>query len=262
MAGNMELDEAYQNGAFIAGAAAYPPRWTETAAAFRERGLIEQDVPYGGGAREVYDLFHPARLARGLVMFVHGGYWKAFDKSSWSHLAAGAVARGWAVAMPSYPLAPDVRVSQITASVRACLVHAAARVPGPIVLVGHSAGGHLVGRMICPDQRIDGVSDRITRVMPISPVADLRPLEQTSMWAELRLDEAEAHSESLVLAQPSAAQVRVVVGGNERPAFIEQARGLGRAWQAPVEVKLELHHFDVFDGLADPDSAIMASLLG
>ena len=51
-------------------------------------------------------------------------------------------------------------------------------------------------------------------------------------------------------------------GGDERPAFIEQARGLGRAWQAPVEVKLELHHFDVFDGLADPDSAIMASLLG
>src|SRR3546814_5563195 len=47
----------------------------------------------------------------GLAVFVHGGYWMAFDKSSWSHLAAGAVARGWAVALPSYTLCPEARIS-------------------------------------------------------------------------------------------------------------------------------------------------------
>ena len=47
-------------------------------------------------------------------MFVHGGYWLRFDRDMWSHLAAGAVARGWACAIPSYTLAPEARISAMT----------------------------------------------------------------------------------------------------------------------------------------------------
>ena len=99
----MKLDDAYANGAYIDGAEAYPPRWEAAAKAFREElgARAQQGVRYGPSDRQVFDFFQPEGVARGTVVFVHGGYWKAFDASVWSHLAAGALARGWAVAMPS-----------------------------------------------------------------------------------------------------------------------------------------------------------------
>lgn len=98
----MDLDDAYANAAHIPGGADYPDRWAAQAAAFRSIARCELDLDYGETDRLRFDLFHPGRLARGVVIFVHGGYWLRFDKSFWSHLAAGPLAQGWAVAMPSY----------------------------------------------------------------------------------------------------------------------------------------------------------------
>jgi arylformamidase len=55
----------------------------------------------------------PKCKSKGLVVFVHGGYWKAFDKSVWSHLASGPLAHGYAVAVPSYTLCPDNSISEL-----------------------------------------------------------------------------------------------------------------------------------------------------
>jgi arylformamidase len=73
-------------------------------------GEGEDRLSYGPGDRHAMDLFLPEGAPKGLVVFVHGGYWKAFDKSVWSHLAAGPLAHGFAVAMPSYTLCPDIRI--------------------------------------------------------------------------------------------------------------------------------------------------------
>ncbi|MEO1292777.1 MAG: alpha/beta hydrolase, partial [Pseudomonadota bacterium] len=144
---------AYANAPNIPEGDAWPDRWVAPAAAFREaQGTKARlDIAYGPGERETLDLFLPEDAPRGLVVFVHGGFWFRLDKSFFSHLAAGAVGRGWAVAMPSYPLCPTVRVRDITARIGAAIERAAAEVPGPIRLIGHSAGGHLVTRMICVD---------------------------------------------------------------------------------------------------------------
>ena len=146
-------DRDYANGDFIAGAAEYPARWTAEAARFRgEMGArADLGLAYGPGGRQVLDLFHPRGEARGAVVFVHGGYWKAFDRSLWSHLAAGPLERGFAVAMPSYTLAPDVRIGAMTAEIAEACRMVAARVAGPMVVTGHSAGGHLSARMGCAD---------------------------------------------------------------------------------------------------------------
>lgn len=261
----MDWDDAYANAAHIPGAADFPPRWAEAAAEYRKVeeavGRAMLNLRYGAAPREVYDLFYPAGRPRGLVVFVHGGYWRAFDKSSWSHLAAGAASRGWAVAMPSYTLAPEARISAITGQVARAVAAAAGRVAGPLVLTGHSAGGHLAARMLCGDVALP-VRDRITRVVPISPLADLRPLLNTSMNADLGLDAAEAAAESPVLHPAPGADLHVWVGAAERPAFLDQARWLSEAWKAPLTIAPGKHHFDVIDGLADPDSRLAEALLG
>ena len=139
----MDLTDAYENGAYIPGAETYPPRWAAAAEAFRQSlgPRARLGLRYGAAERQAYDLFLPEEGAEGLLVFIHGGYWHKFDRSSWSHLAAGPLARGWAVAMPSYTLAPEARIADMTREIALALTAAAAEVPGPIVVTGHSAAG-------------------------------------------------------------------------------------------------------------------------
>lgn len=262
-----ELDDAYANAAYIPGAAEYPPRWERAAAALREglleQGLADLDQSYGESPRQRFDLFHPSGAPKGLMVFVHGGYWLRFDKSVWSHLAAGALGQGWAVAMPSYDLCPQVGIADITRQIAQAVTAAAAMVSGPLVLAGHSAGGHLVARMLQPGLLSDAVADRLRHVMPISPVSDLRPLLHTSMNTDFMLDEATAIAESpALMVERLPIPVTVWVGADERPVFLDQARWLAEAWGCGHVVDAGKHHFDVIDALADPQSAMARSLLG
>ena len=174
----MDYDRAYANGPFIPGAETFPPRWTQEAAAFRAAlgQRARTAIPYGPKPRNALDLFLPEAAPLGLLVFVHGGYWLRFDRDLWSHLAAGAVARGWACAMPSYTLAPQARISAMTQEIARAVEVAAGLVAGPVVVTGHSAGGHLSARMGCADVTL---SAAVKRVVPISPLADLEPISLT-----------------------------------------------------------------------------------
>ncbi|WP_412071525.1 alpha/beta hydrolase [Roseobacter sp.] len=165
----MPLDITYANAAYIVRTETYPPKWDAAAAAFASGlGRTQVGVSYGGSDRQVFDFFNTSEAPKGTMIFVHGGYWKAFDRSSWSHLAAGPLAAGWSVAMPSYDLCPDVRISEITQQIAQAVQVIAARTEGPLALAGHSAGGHLVARMLDPAVLSEAVRDRIVRVAPIS----------------------------------------------------------------------------------------------
>jgi arylformamidase len=250
-------DRDYTNGDFIAGGADYPPRWEASAAAFRAAcgARLREGLAYGPGDRHRLDLFLPEGTPRGTLVFVHGGYWKAFDRSLWSHLAAGPLARGFRVMMPSYTLAPMARIADMTAEIaRVCAL--AAGEAGPVIVTGHSAGGHLAARMGCAD-----IGAAVARVVPISPLSELGPLIACSMNTDLRIDDAEAAGESPArLALREGVSAHVWVGGDERPAFLWQARVLAEEWSCPWSVDPGRHHFDVIDGLEDPGSALCDAL--
>lgn len=259
----MNPDLAYANADFIPNATQFPPRWSHQATEFRAKAKnLRTGLRYGPGSRQILDLVLPEGVPHGLVVFVHGGYWRAFSHATWTHLAAGPLAQGWAVALPSYTLAPDERISGITREVARAIDLAAGEVAGPIVLAGHSAGGHLVARMNCADVAPKS-ADRIRRILAISPLGDLRPLLHTSMNADLRLDPAEAEAESSALATDRLhIPTTVWVGAQERPAFLDQARGLAEAWpEARLRVAPGRHHFDVIDPLEHPESALTRVLL-
>ena len=246
------LDRAYANSAHIPGGADFPARWEAEARAFRATARGQLDLPYGPGERQRFDLFLP-EAPRGLVVFIHGGYWIEGGRDYWSHLASGALARGWAMALPSYTLAPKARIAQMTAEVTQAVAAARAVVPGPVVVTGHSAGGHLAARMACL------VGD-LARVVPISPLADLEPIAGTSMNDLLHLDAAEIAAESPYLARPLV-PAHVWVGAQERPAFLWQARLLSEAWACNWTPEPGRHHFDVIEGLCDPASPLMQALI-
>ena len=268
----MDWNDAYSNAAYIEGADDFPPLWREKADAFRTgmlaKGRAALDIAYGTGERQQYDAFFPAGQPQGLALIIHGGYWLRFDKDVFSHLAAGAVARGWVVVMPRYPLCPQVSIGEITKSVEQALTHAAQKIDGPIQLAGHSAGGHLVTRMVCEDIALpDSVAHRIGRVLTISGVHDLRPLIRTEMNADFMLDAGAASAESPGLLMPRPGTDLIAwVGADERPEFLRQTRLIALNWQSfDVETRLveepEKHHFDVIDSLEQPDSDMMRAWL-
>jgi acetyl esterase/lipase len=259
-----DLSRAYANADFIADAASYPPRWAAEAATFRATlgARARIGIPYGPGPRQMLDLFLPEGPAKGLMVFIHGGYWLAFGPGDWSAFAQGALARGWAVAMPGYTLAPEARIMAMTREIEAAIGVAAGMVEGPIIVTGHSAGGHLSARMACADLT-PAWADRLKRVVPISPLADLHPLMHTGMNEKLHLDAAEAQAESpALLPLRPGSEVFVWVGAQERPAFLWQARLLSEKWHCPWHAATGRHHFDVIDPLREAESDLMEVLLG
>lgn len=256
-----DLSRDYTNSAFIPGGDDYYPRWQAAAAGFRAAmgARARLDLSYGPGARQGFDLFLPEATPRGLLVFIHGGYWLACGREDYSHLAAGAVARGWACALPSYTLAPEGRLSEMVAEMTRAVTAAAAMVAGPVVVTGHSAGGHLSARMGCADIALPPVQ----RVVPISPLADLEPLTQTDMQASLRISAEEIERESPARhGLRAGCTAHVWVGGQERPVFLWQARTLSENWACDWTVAAGRHHFDVIDELTDPASALMEACLG
>ncbi|WP_254634062.1 alpha/beta hydrolase [Mesorhizobium sp. GbtcB19] len=267
-----DWDNAYANGANIAGGDRWPAAWDGPAQAFREKLLVEGrarlDIAYGEAPRNRFDLFLPPAAPKGLVVFIHGGYWMESHKNSWSHLAGGAVGRGFAVAMPSYTQCPQTRIGGIVAEVAAAIGKAAAMVDGPLMLTGHSAGGHLASRMVTATSPLaSDVARRIRQVVSISGLHDLRPLMSTALNETLNIDEREALSESPALLRPvQGARITCWAGGGERSEFLRQSALLANIWiglgaATDTVVEPDRHHFNVVDGLADPDHPLTRRLV-
>ena len=163
---------------------------------------------------------------------------------------------------------PEIRIAGIVREVGAAIGKAAALVHGPLMLVGHSAGGHLASRMASATTPLSPeVTGRIRHVVSISGVHDLRPLMRTAMNETLAIDDAEALTESPALLRPmDNARLTCWVGGGERAEFLRQSAllaniwtGLGAATSSVVEP--DRHHFSIIDGLADPEHPLTRTLV-
>ncbi|MBZ9993684.1 alpha/beta hydrolase [Mesorhizobium sp. BH1-1-4] len=267
-----DWDNAYANGDNIARSDRWPAAWSEPAQAFRDalsaQGRARLDIAYGDRPRNRFDLFLPKATPRGLVVFIHGGYWMETDKSLWSHLGNGAVGSGFAVAMPSYTQCPDIRIAGIVTEIAAAIGTAAAMIDGPLMLTGHSAGGHLASRMVTTSTPLaTDVARRVRHVVSISGLHDLRPLMRTDMNAALKIDEHEALTESPALLRPlDGVRITCWAGGGERSEFLRQNALLANIWTGlgaitNTVIEPDRHHYDVVDGLADPAHPLTRTLI-
>ncbi len=263
----MKNDDAYANSAYIPEADRFLNEWPTLAEDFRiveaTIGRARLNISYGEHPRQQFDLFLPSGKPLGLLIFVHGGYWRMLDRGYFSHFAEGAVEEGWAVAVPGYVLTPEVEIANISKMIGTAISAAAEMVPGPIALCGHSAGGHLVARMATGISTLsEDASNRIRCIVPISPLSDLRPLIETSMNTDLNLTMEKAKEESPALKPKQLnANVHIWVGSDERPAFLDQARWLAQSWDAELTIEEDRHHFDIIEGLRDPNHRLLQTLI-
>jgi acetyl esterase/lipase len=124
------------------------------AAIFRDDRGVPTSIPYAGGAHRFGELTLPAGVVRGVVVVVHGGFWRhAYDLSLGRPLAADLAASGLAAWNVEYrrvgggggwPATFDDVAGATDALAGPVQDAADGRLPlDRVVALGHSAGGHL-----------------------------------------------------------------------------------------------------------------------
>ena len=103
-----------------------------------------QTVPYGPDPQQEVDIYHAA--ATGPVLaFVHGGGWAHGDRSMVNSLPEYAERHGLTLVSIGYRLVPQVNARDEAEDVASAVGLIRRMFPDrPIVLLGHSAGAHLV----------------------------------------------------------------------------------------------------------------------
>ncbi len=99
---SLDYDVEYNNRARVPEHVEIFARWRHDAAAYRDRMANDENaelgLAYGTGERQKVDLFFPDATGHTpLALFIHGGYWRALDAATHSHMSAGLNARGVAV---------------------------------------------------------------------------------------------------------------------------------------------------------------------
>lgn len=228
-------------------------------------GACELDLRYGTAERCTFDFFDAGPAARGVLIYLHAGYWQWRDKAGFRFIAPALVRRGLHVAMVNYPLCPTVSLADLTETVRTAVPAVLGRVDAalPLVAMGHSAGGHLAMEMALTDWTARGLPmATVAGVIALSGLYDLAPLAQTSLNENLRLDAQSAAAASpLYRAAPGGPPLLLAAGADETPAMREQSRRMHEVWLAmgnPSVLHYEsgADHFSLLQRLVAPRSAL------
>lgn len=260
-------DSMYNNRELVPDHPVFLERWARDSRTAREQIPCALDQPYGDGPGETLDVFPAPHAQAPVLVFIHGGYWRALDKSDHSFVAPAFTRHGTCVVVPNYALCPAVTVPHIVLQMARAVAwtwHNAARFGGDrrrIVVAGHSAGGQLAAMMLaCLWPQLDPALPRdvVRSALAISALHDLDPIMRTPfLQSVLQLTPQQvAQASPARLPPPKGGTLYSVTGGDESTEYLRQNRLIQEAWGArrvPIcEALPGLHHFSVLDALVEP----------
>ena len=252
----------------------YFERWQSDSAHARNSLPCSLDQQYGDGPNMSLDIFPQPGASHPIVLFIHGGYWRAMDKDSFAYPAIGLNDAGVVYVSVNYALAPSVTLDEIVQQCRQAVVwvHQNAEKyggdPDRIHISGHSAGGHLTAMMLSTDWAKLGAAEiKLAGGIAISGIFELVPLLETSINDGVQLDQTAALRNSPSAFVPSNGPPMIAaVGANETDEFLRQSREYAEAWNAQIGNGQYLplkgfHHFDVVCELGRTGSELSDAVL-
>ncbi|MRV76000.1 alpha/beta fold hydrolase [Duganella sp. FT92W] len=222
-------------------------------------------VAYGSEPDQVADIRFGQRGAQlPLVVLIHGGFWKPqYDREHAEAMSSALAAAGWTVATLEYrriPGQPDATLHDIAAALES-VPAMAERHNGKLLLIGHSAGGHLVlwAAATCAPAALQGV-------VALAPAADLRlahrlHLGDGAVQGFLGTDPASRPDvDPLQLPAPAVAAT-IVQGGTDDIVPPAVAASYCAAFPKTRLVELpDSGHFAVIDPLSSAWPAVVEAL--
>ena len=271
-----EMERHFNPRAAVAGFDTFLAARIRESAAFRARNRYFADLAYGTGSRETLDIF-PANGADAPVMiYIHGGYWRAMSKDDISIFAEPLLAAGATVVMLEYELCPKVTLTDIVQQTRAGIAWTWRHIaeyggdPGRIFLSGSSAGGHLVGMALAHDwKNAEGIpNDFIKGAVTITGVMDTYPVLHIAANEQIQLTPAMARENNPMLHPPIVPTPLIVAVGGDEPAgwrqmsrdYYEMCRARGvdcEFYEIP-----RTHHLSITDTIAEAGSRLQQLVLG
>jgi len=228
---------------------------------------------YADHADGLVDVFFPPALGRPvgpapLVVMLHGGFWRQeFDRTHVRPLAARLVRDGFVVATPEYrrvggaggwPATGDDVTAALTATPELIERAASGRIDPqrPMVLAGHSAGGHLA---LWAGLRADPAT--IARIVALAPVADLAYAAGAGMGDNAvqallggePADVPDAYADAdAVRLLPGRVPVTIVQGTADKQVTVAMNRRLATRHREIHYVELpDVDHFALIDPLSE-----------
>lgn len=263
------LDKQYDNRAAVADFADYLDSWAERSEIYRQQhSSATLDLSYADSERATLDIFPVERPGAAVHVFIHGGYWKALSKDSFSFVAKTLNDAGETAVIINYALCPAVGIADIITQVRQALRWVHHHIadygadPERCQVTGHSAGGHLVASLL-NDHWSDLGSDcpPVRQLNALSGLFDLRRLVATGVNDVLGLSKQNTPLLSPLL-QPLTCrnpemQLNLRVGELESDEYQQQSQWLCDAWGEQLQIDYRLfpdtHHFSIVDYYLEND---------
>jgi arylformamidase len=263
------LDAAYNNRARVADHQRHLDAWAHCSASARDDFACLTDIAYGdgmAGKAETFDVFPAPGNDNPVMIFIHGGWFRALDKSDHSFIAPIFAQSGVTVVVPNYSLAPTVTIERIVlqciklcARIYACIDQYGGD-PSRIYVVGHSAGGQLAAMMLSclwPQVHPGLPKDLVKGAVAISGLFEMESVRHTPfLQSDLRLTAHSALRLSAALMPAPASPLLAFVGAEESAEFLRQNALIEKAWGSGCvrqrEALVGLNHFSVLDALVQP----------
>lgn len=235
------------------------------------------DLYYGMGADERLDIFPSSKQPSPLLIFIHGGYWRAISKEDSCSMAAAFTSQGVAVACIEYTLAPEATLAEIVREVRSAVAWLYSNGSqygidiNRIFVSGSSAGGHLASMLVSDNwqHQFQVPIDVIKGALILSGLFDLRPLCDIYVNEWLGLTVEQSYKLSSLFQIPNseyAPKILLNVGAKETIGFKNQTEAYYWACRNKgLNVSLlndkTSNHFNIVNKLADSQSGMFNSVL-
>lgn len=182
------------------------------------------DLAYGDTPLQKLDVFPAARGPAPTLIFFHGGYWRALDKSNYRFIALSLVPAGIATVLVNYDLCPAATLDDIVRQTCRSIAwlhrngEAHGCDPRRLHLSGNSAGAHLAAMALAHDWTADGLpADLIKGACCITGIYDVEPVLRIDANADIRLTPEMVGRNSPLFLPPRTRAPVIVAVGSGRP---------------------------------------------
>ena len=230
----------------------------------RPAPVPDELLTWGPQADHVADLFLGS-AERPLVLALHGGFWRPqYDRTHLRHLGRAVADHGYSVALLEYrrvPGEPELTMDDVRVCLQVVPTFLHGYFNGQVLLLGHSAGGHLAlwAASICPP-------DDLVGTIAMAPVSDLRAADEAHLGGDAVRDFLGGPAIDHPALDPTAlptpqTPVTVVLGGRDDVVPTAVSDGYRIAHPDVTVVVLDTaDHYDVIDPLSQTWPSIVETL--